>query len=112
MRLRHCGDFLGFEQPASRPRFGCKIEAAPVSSTRANSYFVSRSPVSIGIRPGKLVQLAPHAITDIDWGGRSVGVNVTREQVRSAPAWDPLAMADDIAEQRLHRHFGWPGFGS
>ncbi|HKN26757.1 MAG TPA: PRC-barrel domain-containing protein [Roseiarcus sp.] len=58
--------------------------------------------------PGKLVQLAPHAVTDIDWRGRRVDVNVTREQVRSAPAWDPLAMVDDIAEQRLHRHFGWP----
>ena len=58
--------------------------------------------------PGKLVQLAPHAVTDIDWGGRRIVVNVTRERVRSAPAWDPLAMADAMAERRLHRHFGWP----
>ncbi len=59
--------------------------------------------------PGKLVQLAAHAVTDIDWGERRVVVNVTRERVQSAPAWDPLAMADEMAEQRLHRHFGWPG---
>ena len=62
--------------------------------------------------PGKLVQLAPHAVTDIDWPGRRVDVNVTRERVKSAPAWDPLAMVDEIAEERLHRHFGWPRFGS
>jgi hypothetical protein len=61
---------------------------------------------------GKLVQLAPGAITDIDWGGQRVDVNVTREQVNSAPTWDPLAIADAIAEERLHRHFGWPGFRS
>lgn len=39
---------------------------------------------------GKEVQLSPHAVTEIDWTGRRVYVNVTREQVRSAPAWDPL----------------------
>ncbi|HZZ63541.1 MAG TPA: PRC-barrel domain-containing protein [Roseiarcus sp.] len=60
--------------------------------------------------PGKLVQLAVHAVTDIDWGERRVGVNVTREQVKSAPEWDPVAIADGIAEQRLRRHFGWPGY--
>lgn len=62
--------------------------------------------------PGKLVQLAPHAVTDVDLGGQRVDVNVTREKVSSAPAWDPAAMADAIAEQRLHRHFGWPASGS
>jgi hypothetical protein len=32
--------------------------------------------------------------------------------VRSAPAWDPLAMADEVSEHQFHRHFGWPGYGS
>jgi hypothetical protein len=59
--------------------------------------------------PGKLVQLAAQAATDIDWRDQRVGVNVTREQVRSAPEWDPAAAADEIAEQRLRGHFGWPG---
>ena len=49
--------------------------------------------------PGKLVQLAPYAVTGIDWPERRVSVNVTREQVRSAPDWDPLAMTDKLAEQ-------------
>jgi hypothetical protein len=30
--------------------------------------------------------------------------------VKSAPAWDPLAMTDEVSEQQLHRHFGWPGY--
>jgi hypothetical protein len=59
--------------------------------------------------PGKLVQLAAHAVTDIDWRERRVDVNVTRGEVKSAPEWDPAAIADEIAEQRLRRHFGWPG---
>lgn len=38
-------------------------------------------------------------------------MNVTRDQVRSAPAWDPLAMMDKASEDALHSHFGWPGYG-
>ncbi len=60
---------------------------------------------------GKLVQLAPHAVTDIDWRGERVGVNVTRERVNTAPVWDPLAMVDEITEERLRGHFGWPRQG-
>ncbi len=61
--------------------------------------------------PGKVVQLAPYAVKDIDWFGQHINMSVTRDQVRSAPAWDPLAMADEVGEEQLHRHFGWPGYG-
>jgi PRC-barrel domain len=61
--------------------------------------------------PGKIVQLAPYAVTDVDWLDRQVKLNVTRDQVRSAPAWDPLAMTDEVGEQQWRRHFGWPGYG-
>ncbi len=61
--------------------------------------------------PGKQVQLAPYAVTRIDWSERHINVNVTRDQVKSSPAWDPLALADQNGEQQLHRHFGWPGYG-
>jgi hypothetical protein len=60
--------------------------------------------------PGKIVQLAPYAVKDVDWFGQRVNMKVTREQVRSAPAWDPLAMGDEAREEELHRHFGWPGY--
>jgi len=61
--------------------------------------------------PGRIVQLSPYAVKDVDWFGEQVNMNVTREQVRSAPAWDPVALADEAAEGDLHRHFGWPGYG-
>ncbi len=61
--------------------------------------------------PGKIVRLAPYAVTDIDSLDRQVKLNVTRDQVKSAPAWDPLAMTDEVSEQQLRRHFGWPGYG-
>ena len=39
--------------------------------------------------PGKLVQLAPYAVTNIDWSDHRVSVNVTRDQVKSAPRLGP-----------------------
>ena len=60
--------------------------------------------------PGKIVQLSPYAVKNIDWFGQHINMNVTRDQVRSAPAWDPLALADEAREEELHRHFGWPGY--
>jgi hypothetical protein len=59
---------------------------------------------------GKKVLLAPFAVRDIDWSERQVTVNVTREQVRSSPPWDPAAAVDRIKEEQLHRHYGWPGY--
>jgi hypothetical protein len=44
---------------------------------------------------------APYAVKDIDWAGRHINVNVTRDQVKSIPEWDPLAMMDQVEEQRL-----------
>src|SRR5579871_4937113 len=42
--------FFASRMPPTRPRFICRIDAAPARSTRANSYLVvSRSPVAIGI---------------------------------------------------------------
>jgi hypothetical protein len=61
--------------------------------------------------PGKIVRLAPYAVKDLDWFGQRINMNVTRDQVRTAPAWDPLALADEAREDELHRHFGWPGYG-
>jgi len=60
--------------------------------------------------PGKVVQISPYAVRDINWFGDSINMNITREQVRSAPAWDPLAIVDKTTEDALHRHFGWPGY--
>jgi hypothetical protein len=60
---------------------------------------------------GKHVLLAPFAIQEIDWSERHIGLRVTRDQVKSSPPWDPIAMIDRISEQRLHSHYGWPGYG-
>ena len=65
--------------------------------------------VATGRLKGKLVRLEPRAVNDVDGRSRRVGVNVTRERSQSAPARNPLALIDEIAEEQFRRHFGWPG---
>jgi len=60
--------------------------------------------------PSKHVMLSPHAIADIDWPGRRIELNVTREKVGNAPEWEPAAIIDREYEKRLHHYHGWRGY--
>jgi len=60
---------------------------------------------------GKQVLISPYAVREIDWPTNKIDVAITREQVKASPTWDPLAVIDQIYEQRLHRHYGWRGYG-
>ena len=60
---------------------------------------------------GKQVLLSPYSVREIDWPNNTIIVAVTREQVKASPTWDPLAIIDEVYEQRLHRHYGWRGYG-
>ena len=60
---------------------------------------------------GKHVLISPSAINEIVWSERHVRLNVTRDQVKSSPPWDPTAMIDLTYQTRLHHHYGWPGSG-
>ena len=61
--------------------------------------------------PGRRVLLSPGSIVSIGWAEREVRVNLTRAAVKASPEWDPLALIDGGYEKRLHRHYGWPGYG-
>lgn len=59
---------------------------------------------------GKEVLLAPYAVAAIDWLNREILLNVTGEQVKSSPPWDPLKLIDAEYGGRLHQHYGWPDY--
>jgi hypothetical protein len=61
--------------------------------------------------PGQHVLISPYAVRAIDWSGSDVSLDVTREQVRGAPPWDPVKTIDRESELRLHGYYGWPGYG-
>lgn len=58
--------------------------------------------------PGKRVLVAPRSFTNVEWAERSVHVNLTRDQIRNGPEYDPLATVDRAYEERFHGHYGYP----
>jgi hypothetical protein len=60
---------------------------------------------------GKEVLLAPYAVVAIDRLNGEIVLNVTRDQVKNSPEWDPVQLIDQPYERRLHDHYGWPIYG-
>ncbi len=55
---------------------------------------------------GRKVLVSPHWARSIDWAGRSVVIDHTREEVKSSPEYDPDAEVEGTYEEELHRHYG------
>lgn len=60
---------------------------------------------------GVHVLIAPYAVSSIDWSEKQIRLNVSREQVKTSPPWDPASLVESMDERGLHEHYGWPGFG-
>jgi len=58
--------------------------------------------------PGRKVLLPLLWITGIDWTDRTVGVDLTREHVRSSAEWKPEEPVNEETEQRLYDSLGRP----
>jgi hypothetical protein len=61
--------------------------------------------------PGKHVLVSPHAVREISWSQHQILLNISRDKVKSSPPWDPVDTIDQGYEDRLHRHYNWPGEG-
>ena len=57
--------------------------------------------------PDRPRSLSPDWLRDIDWTGRTVSVNVTREKVKSSPEYDPSIDLQRGYEEDLYRHYGF-----
>jgi hypothetical protein len=62
-------------------------------------------------RPGHHVLISPAAVTDMNRSSRQVELDVSCDQVRESPPWDPAERVDRAYEERLHTHYSWPGYG-
>lgn len=98
---------------------GYHIHATDGDIGHLHSFFAD--PADWGIRylavdtknwwPGEHVLIAPFAVRQIIWEDREIRLNLTRDQVRSSPPWDRAETLGLSYQQRLHGHYGWPGFG-
>jgi hypothetical protein len=58
--------------------------------------------------PGKQVLVVPRALTGIDWVERTAEVDLTRDQVRNGPAFEPGQILDLDFEARYRAYYGYP----
>lgn len=62
------------------------------------------------ILPGRKVLVAVPWIDEIDWADSKVRVDLTREQVKGAPEFDPVAPVNRRIEERLYDYYGRPSY--
>lgn len=55
--------------------------------------------------PGRKVLVSPKWATGIRWDLRRVVLDLTRDTIRTGPAYDPAIPVDSDYEARLHRHY-------
>ena len=61
--------------------------------------------------PGKHVLLSPHAVKDINYLDGKIRLNVSRDQVKGSPPWDPVTAIERAYQRRLHSYYDWPAYG-
>lgn len=60
--------------------------------------------------PGKHVLISTEWIAGVDWNDSTVQVNVSKDAVRNAPAYDPSVSMDRDYETRYHGAYGRRGY--
>ena len=61
--------------------------------------------------PARKVLVSPHwLVGPIDWVERTVKVFMTRDQIRTSPAFDPETPVNREYEVRLYDFYGRPGY--
>ena len=56
--------------------------------------------------PGRHVLVSPIWLSKIDWSSQGVSVNLSRETIRTAPAYDPEKLNSKDYQVKLYAHYG------
>lgn len=64
------------------------------------------------ILPGKKVLVSPDWVTKIDWAGREVHFDVTKEAIKNSPKFDPSLPINREYEVVLYDYYGRPQYWS
>jgi hypothetical protein len=63
-----------------------------------------------GLLPGKKVLVSPHWILPVDWDGKVVQLDLSRESIRSSPEYDGQGPVAREYETELYDHYGRPKY--
>lgn len=58
--------------------------------------------------PGRSVLISPHWIESVEWGEGKVVVNLTRDEIKGSPEYDPLQPVSIDHEGKLRDYYGVP----
>jgi uncharacterized protein YrrD len=58
--------------------------------------------------PGRRVLISPQWIKSVEWGEAKVIVDLSREEIKGSPEFDPLQPVSVDYEGKLHDHYGRP----
>ena len=107
--LRSCAEVTGYHIHASDGEIGHVDNFLVDDASWDIRYFI------VDTRnwwPGQLVLLSPCAVREITWPDQHIWLDVDRGRVKASPPWDPFKMIDEAYRHGLHRHYGWPRYGS
>jgi len=97
------GDLVGYTVAATD---------GPIGKIDQSTNEIGSAHVVVGTRRwsiGRKRLVPAGAITDVDHPGKSVMVNMTKAQIRSAPGYEPQRWSNDAREQhdRYYGPFSW-----
>jgi hypothetical protein len=105
--LRSCAAVVGYHLHASDGEIG-HVEGFLIDEeTWAIRYLVVNTS---NWWLGHQVIIAPQWVDSLHWSDRTVTVDMTREAVKSAPAYDPSPPLDRPSEASLYAHHGRPPY--
>jgi hypothetical protein len=59
---------------------------------------------------GRQILLVPAAVSGVSWGERTAETDLTREQIRNGPGFDPSQTVDRAFEERYFGYYGYPAY--
>jgi len=60
--------------------------------------------------PGRKVPVSPGGVHSIDWGQRTVAVDLSTEEVKNSPEFDPAKPINREYEVGLYDYYGRPSY--
>lgn len=59
---------------------------------------------------GHKVLISPQWVTEVNWPDSTVALDLSRDQIKSAPPYDAEALFERQHEQAMHQHYGRPTY--
>jgi hypothetical protein len=107
--LRSCTEVKGYHVQAADGEIG-HIEDFVVDDDDWVVRYLVVDPHNI--LPGRKVLVAVPWFDKIDWAASTVHVDLTREQVKNSPEFEPTAPVNRRVEERLYDYYGRPSYWS